>query len=404
MRLEYILADDLSGALEAGAAFRMRGQQVTLSLGATASDVSPGLRVLSSETRNARPAEAGALTRGVLTAQRAAGWQLLFKKIDSTLRGPVGAEVKALIEVLSPPLVVVCPANPAVGRTMRDGRLLVHGVAVSESEFRNDPGSPATESCVATVLSDEGVGSISRLSLTQLRSMDGLDDAEARGVLVSDAESADDLLRLVRLVREREPGAVFVGSGGLAQALAADSPMAAAPGCRDWAFSKSALIVSGSMSAKSRRQLEVLRDRHGVPLHAVRLTKNRTARHVAADVARSLAQFHRAGLTVAGNGAFIDPSEPVKWLTAVVSTLDRTEHQLPEILAATGGETARALCTALEIDQLELVDELEPGVVVARVAQAPKKTPRWLIIKPGGFGSEDVWLTIFRNNSASKMK
>ncbi|MBE7538341.1 MAG: hypothetical protein HS122_08005 [Opitutaceae bacterium] len=44
------------------------------------------------------------------------------------------------------------PANPAARRIVRDGELLVHGVRLNETEFRNDPAWPATTSSVATLL------------------------------------------------------------------------------------------------------------------------------------------------------------------------------------------------------------------------------------------------------------
>ncbi|OAI65685.1 Hrp-dependent type III effector protein, partial [Ralstonia solanacearum] len=72
-------------------------------------------------------------------ARQLAAWQALarpatrlYKKIDSTLRGNVAAEVAALVPVAG--LAVVAPAFPAAGRTTRNARQWLHGVAVEETE------------------------------------------------------------------------------------------------------------------------------------------------------------------------------------------------------------------------------------------------------------------------------
>src|SRR5476651_2676804 len=56
----------------------------------------------------------------------------LYKKIDSTLRGNFAAEVAALVPLAG--MAIVAPAFPAAGRTTRDARQWLHGVAVETSE------------------------------------------------------------------------------------------------------------------------------------------------------------------------------------------------------------------------------------------------------------------------------
>lgn len=400
----YLLADDLSGALEAGAAFRARSWRVTLRVGAgvPAGCEAGTLTLLSSETRNVGAPAASAKVRRLLAGQRAAGAQLLFKKIDSTLRGPLAAEIKALVDELAPPLVVVCPANPAAGRTVRDGVLLVHGVPVAETEFRNDPGWPVKESRLATVLAAGGIKEVVRLPLERLGNA-GAGDADcSRGVLVCDAETDADLSRLVARVRRREPGAVFVGAGGLAHALAAEA-MGSDRSVPLRSFApRTGLLVSGSMSATSRRQVERLRDQHAVPLHEVGLNAG-AMRGSADDVARSLARGGFAALAMAKAAGAADSAEVLRHLTGVVQLLSAAGH-LPEMLAATGGETAQALCVSLGIEKLDLAGEIEPGVVITTVGGLKQANPTWMVIKPGGFGSDDIWGKIFRGSIGIKMK
>jgi uncharacterized protein YgbK (DUF1537 family) len=402
MMNSYLLADDLSGALEAGAAFCARGWSVNLIMGGAMSARAEAgtLTLLSTETRNAVGAAAAASVRRLLASQQAAGSRLLFKKIDSTLRGPVAAEIKALVDELAPPLVVLCPASPAVGRTVREGVLLVHGVPVADTEYRGDPGWPVTESNIVALLAAGGVTDIACLSLARLRAASQLGPECFRGVLICDAETTDDLGRLVALVRRQVPGAVFVGAGGLAHALAAEEIDVSRPVPLGSFAPQGGLFVSGSMNARSRHQLEYLRDHHAVTLHEVGLGPDGVG-EAAEHVARALVDRGSAALTLVAGSAAGGSREPVRQLVAVVQRLT-VAGAIPELLAATGGETAQALCDCLGIGQLVLVGEVEPGVVLTRVLGPGSGNPKWVVIKPGGFGSDEVWASMFNIQQPKK--
>src|SRR4051794_25466561 len=124
------LADDLTGALEIGAKFAAAGIPATVST-ALAWDRSTPVSVIDTETRHLPAAEAAAIIGRL--ARVADNVRLLFKKTDSTLRGNIGAELDALAAVFPASRVVYVPAYPRMGRTVRDGTLLVNGVPVHET-------------------------------------------------------------------------------------------------------------------------------------------------------------------------------------------------------------------------------------------------------------------------------
>lgn len=80
MSYDYVLADDLSGALEAGAAFRARGRRVVLQLDGFGQTTEDTLALHSSETRNVTGRIAADGVRRILIHQRLAGANLLLKK------------------------------------------------------------------------------------------------------------------------------------------------------------------------------------------------------------------------------------------------------------------------------------------------------------------------------------
>ena len=120
----------------------------------------------------------------------------MFKKIDSTLRGPVAAELAAVRRQLPGHRILFCPANPAAGRTVEHGQLLVRGVPVLATEFARDPAAPVRE------------GDLRRIA-----------GAEA-GLLFPDARDDGDLERAVAAVAVPPGPWLAVGSGALAGPVA----------------------------------------------------------------------------------------------------------------------------------------------------------------------------------------
>lgn len=120
-----MLADDLTGACDAGAAFAVAGFRTTV---VWREDIEwpadAAVLVVSTETRAVPPDDAAQTIRRVV--QRL-DRTIVFKKIDSVLRGSVEAEIAAAVQAGGFRRAVVCPALPEQGRTVLRGRLLVEG-------------------------------------------------------------------------------------------------------------------------------------------------------------------------------------------------------------------------------------------------------------------------------------
>ena len=385
----YILADDLSGALETGAAFRAHGFRVLLPLreGGLATEPDEGIvHVLSTETRNAPADVARAIITRILATQQAAGTRLLFKKIDSTMRGPIGAGLAAIERELSPPLIVVCPANPRVGRTVRNGVLHVGGVPLEQTDFRNDPLWPASTGDVATLLARSGGSPAVRLTREDLRSPDALYSklGSARNAVtaIADAETMEDLHLIVTRVTAAIPGTVFVGSGALGLALAQSIARSCAPVASLVPPARSVVVLCGSRHPASHRQLDHLAA-CGWPLIESDVTKGRY-HDVAVEIAAHLAQHSRVAVRFghAGSPASNKAREVIRMIEMVSSSLLWICR--PDALMLTGGETAWAVCQVLAGDVLEVLGELEPGVAMARMPVAEGEIT--IVTKPGGYG------------------
>src|SRR4051794_14143719 len=115
-----VIADDLTGSLEAGAKFSQAGlsSAVTVRLD---DDADAPVLVIDTESRHVSPAEAELI---IGTACRGREATLIYKKTDSTLRGNIAAELRALSSCFPGPIAYVA-AYPALGRTVRDGMVYV---------------------------------------------------------------------------------------------------------------------------------------------------------------------------------------------------------------------------------------------------------------------------------------
>src|SRR2546428_435100 len=132
-----IVADDLTGACDTGALFAARGP-VPVTVWPDPPLHAP-VGVVDTESRALNPVDAARRVSGVA---RNLARTRFFKKIDSTLRGPIGAEIDALLRATSSPGALVCPALPAEHRVVVERVLLVGAQPVAETPFAEDPPFP----------------------------------------------------------------------------------------------------------------------------------------------------------------------------------------------------------------------------------------------------------------------
>jgi len=121
-----MLADDLTGACDAGVQFALRGFSTVVRVSPQASE-DADLVVLPTHSRNDPPEEACRKVRQACQTLLEEGRELIFKKIDSTLYGNIGVEIEAAMEACRFREAFVAPAFPAQGRRVIDGWLNVEG-------------------------------------------------------------------------------------------------------------------------------------------------------------------------------------------------------------------------------------------------------------------------------------
>jgi uncharacterized protein YgbK (DUF1537 family) len=351
-----IVADDLTGACDTGTLFAGRAV-VPVSVWPRRA-VEAVVRVVDTESRRVPPAEAAGRVAAVAARARAGFW---FKKIDSTLRGPIGAEVDALMRATGTATAVICPAFPAQGRVVLDRVLLVAGTPVADTPIGRDGQFPAGSSSVVDVLRAQLDRALAWIPIDQLRAGPEALAARLRRLtgtaIVADAESDGDLDALVEAALAVTPAPLLVGAAGLARALASRlgflAERAELPAGR-W------LVIAGSRHPATRRQVREAR---------------------------------AAGLTVLATPERPADNPPETLARLIEQAVAALERERWDLVIVTGGETAAALWTALGAERIDLVGAPAPGLAFGHL-RVPGRDPLPLVTKAGGFGAADLLVSL----------
>ncbi|MGW6568194.1 four-carbon acid sugar kinase family protein [Streptomyces sp. NPDC054975] len=364
-----VLADDLTSAGDGAAPFRRTGRRAKVLLsGAVEPDTAFHDGVVAVDLGSRLLDEASAVALAGRFAAAFAGSDLLIKTVDSTLRGHVAAEIRAAHAGSGRRAVVLAPAFPAEGRTTVSGVQHVHGVPVHETDFARDPAHPVRTADLARLLPEAEL-----LEPDQFGKLPELIDAG--GVFVCSAATDADLGLLVSSV-PRQGDVLWVGSPGLAAALAGHHSRRPADPPPELPRVRRPLIVVGSAHPATRRQLDRLRARVDVasveaadaPAEALGALRRSTAPVLA---------VHTPDARRAATGSLTGE------LALVVREL--AADGLVDGLVLTGGETAVAVLEALGAAGVDLADEPEPGVARG-VLLSPPHLP--VLVKAGGFGDD----------------
>lgn len=127
-----VIADDLTGALDSSTPFTLAGLSVVVATRpdgvAAALAQAPDVIVVNSVTRAESPILAATVVTRIASQLAEAGPNIVFKKIDSRLKGNVQVETEVTAKFLGRSAVVVAPAVPDQGRLTVDGKVTGHGV------------------------------------------------------------------------------------------------------------------------------------------------------------------------------------------------------------------------------------------------------------------------------------
>lgn len=344
------------------------------------------------------------VTEQVVREQMRSPRRLLYKKLDSTLRGNVGSEVAAALKAFcdlnaeeperQSALAVIAPAFPKSGRTTVDGRQFVNGVPLVETEMWEREGLRGCAHIPQILRSSGLCAELIPLELvrcgpdhlySRMLELRGKTDA-----VVCDAETDQDLQSIATASVALAPGIMWAGSAGLAHHLMRiaeirpsisevkdDAPVAEGP----------TLFVIGSLASISRRQVrELANDVRTVCVSPGALRSGKDSLQWKADeqgIRDGIRRGYDAVVYLRAEGE-VDMTQG-RLLSGALANL--VAPCAPEIgaLVLSGGETAREVLKGFEVTRLRLIGELEPGLPLS-VTEGSKRTVP-VFTKAGDFGN-----------------
>ena len=384
-----IVADDLTGALDTGLQFARTGLETMVHLSPSSDDTD--VLVLDSESRNLSGTIAYDRVR---EAAAFLGGRVVYKKIDSTLRGNIGFELDAVMDELSLRRALVTPALPAYGRTLTDGRLHVNGTPLRETDFTDDPLCPSTDH-LPTLLARQSrrrVGHIRREVVAQGgETLARTIEQRAEGILVIDASTQGHLRTIADAAAALAGHSVSCGSAGLACALPLGFGIDAdEPRLRQMpAKGGPVLIIAGSRRDVTLRQIERAISARGAALVEMDpLQIESTVGIVARETRNLLSESKTVIVTTAFKPFVAEKAQAIaQSLGDVVARVVETRPLSGLVL--TGGDVAVAVCRELDVSSIRIEGETAPGVPIGTIIGRRHGDLR-LITKAGGFGDEDV--------------
>lgn len=396
-----VVADDLTGANDTGVQFAEAGWSTTLQLGPASAPVSAAhasATAVSTDSRALDHDTAAGRTRAALEARPSAPGDVVYVKVDSTLRGSVAGQLAGALaawrERHADAFVVLCPAYPAMGRTVEDGLLLVHGRPVTESPAATDPVTPVREDALAALAPGAVTVPVAPTSEAWASSLAAA--AERADVVAVDARTDEDLDRLAAAVLLLGPRVLPAGSAGLAAPLAT-AWLGEDAGGRDVPAPvdvRRPLVLVTSQHATARRQVASLVEAADPAVHVVTstLADLLDGDSPVVDAAPDapvvlLSPDERAEPTLAGRLATA--------LAARAAALLDDEGAGFDALVLVGGDGAEALLSALDARGIAIRGRLLEGVPAGQVAGgAADGLP--VVTKAGGFGDDTTLLTLLR--------
>jgi uncharacterized protein YgbK (DUF1537 family) len=378
-----VVADDLTGAADAGGAFAAAGlaTAVIWSAGEIAAVLGEvDVVAIDAGTRARDAVHAAAQTGAIVATLRASGVETLYKKSDSLVRGHIGVEAAAVLDTWHPEAIgIVALAFPDAGRTTVGGRQYAHELAEGVA--------------IAPLFEQAGLraAGIDLNIVREGRLGDCLMAAQENHsrVVVCDATSRADLAAIVRAGAELPVPVVWVGSGGLARALA--SSRADRRDVRRHPVPRPSrrgpvMIVSGSASDVARAQVARVVASGIAALEIPASILRADCRREQQLMVGAILQHVDGGRDVAIFPNFPDQTIDPGVSRALGALLTPFGERVGGVVV-TGGETASAVLGAWGITRLRIAGEIEPGVSIAIASGAFEIA---VVTKPGAFGSPDV--------------
>jgi uncharacterized protein YgbK (DUF1537 family) len=405
-----VVADDLTGGCSIAGELATPDRPLTVIRWPERVASFDGRVIIETGSRYIDVADARHRVAASVAALERAGFDVILKKIDSTLKGNVGQELDEFAATTRE-AVVVAPACPSVGISVVGGVQYVDGDAVIDvAQLLHDRMGqrPGIISLAIVGAGSEAVATeILRLTVLPIGAQDA--GETARHVVLADAETQRDLDTIAAgafLAGVRR----FAGTYGLGEALGqvldlpgGDDPREAGRMLVAASGVERLLVLAGSTNPASTAQIAcaVSSGAQEIVVDVQALFDGDFAEE--SERVRSLVENSRSEVVI----VHTDAAAPGNRIRELGDSRTLTEHDLASAFAAPlaaaveasrgagiyfiGGETMGTVLDALDWRRLMVVGEIDDAVPVFL---PPTPDYPFVLSKPGAFGAEGALVEV----------
>jgi len=381
-----ILADDLTGALDSGVQLTNKGYSVQVCTDLNdAFDYTDlvDVLVIDTESRHISSESAYALIHSLAKKAVSLNFEHIYKKTDSGLRGNVGAELTAVIEATGQKILNFVPAYPKLDRITIKGIHYVNGVPLAESVFASDAIDPVTVSSVE--------------ELIHLQSDIKVSQSAHDGILVHDCQSDEEMSLIAKKIFGEGQCLISAGCAGLLEAFPANAQKAVKKAALN--LNEHLLVVTGSINEVSLNQVDHAvkngATRYHVPMNLI-VNEKWTERDIDVFTESLVKGITPSTTIILDTQQSFQIEQPIsrdqmgKIIAKCMGVLVyKMISKFPDYtFMIIGGDTLQGFMQELGIHALSPVQEIVPGVVLAKYVYQGKD--HYLVTKSGAFGSDHL--------------
>ncbi|HEY0208901.1 four-carbon acid sugar kinase family protein [Acerihabitans sp.] len=378
-----IVADDLTGGAAIAGEIARPGQPVPVLRLQAGGGLARRTQVVETGSRYMPVAEAEQRVTLAVQQMQRAGFSLLMKKIDSTLKGNVAAELAIFARAVGQRLVIV-PACPAIRIHVRDGfqwKSGLRGIDVIALVARALGWSPLSLPLAVVRAGEPAIGAWL-----------GVTDCP---VIIADAETQDDIRRIVGGARNTGVNA-FAGVYGLGEALAG---LPGRPDRQPPGQASRLVVLVGSTAHATVEQVDhlITRGAANIPVRVASIFTDgaeaelQRIRHEIAQATAPVVLVHTDAKSTADDVSRFcrergwSDRDLAKALAAPFAEAVRSVPGAG--IMTVGGETTGALFDMLGWDGLLVTGEFAATVPIAAL---PDSGYPFILTKPGAFGTVSI--------------
>ncbi|MFD1415794.1 four-carbon acid sugar kinase family protein [Oceanobacillus jeddahense] len=413
-----IIADDLTGACDTGVQLVNFDLEVAVAI-QSKKKLQADAIIYNTDSRSMEKQEAYLKVKEISQEIKKESFDIIYKKIDSTMRGNIGSELNALYDEFMPDFIFITPAHPGNGRIVQDGVHYLHGKELSKTEAAKDPKTPVNESNITNIIQRDAEKTVKHLNYKDLRKgykslLKLLEDWKKQGIhyITMDAILEEDFKTIIQLFQS-EFSVILCGSAGLMNHIPDNLGYKLKKRKNELSYDYSpALFVVGSISEMGRKQLNHLIENTNVlkvELDAVEVIKGGIKKDIeiekmSADIKTAVKEGKSVVCYSSDNVeetkvigeekgiSAIDISNIISEELGNLSVSAIKENNIKNLFL-TGGDTAQQVFAKLGVQSYQLLGELELGVPVGKIDDVCMLNT---ITKAGNFGTVEVMTKAFQ--------